>query len=170
MDSNDSWVLEMLYQCANSFNSDSSTDGHTLQDPEESSLLNAAISAIWKAASFARLPPCSGSLLPCLHGSWQCFNKGGSWWWSSIQGRETSQDGHRSVPSSDKWAPRMLWEDDAGPGLPAAAHFSGTDFIPTGERPPNEFFLIKTSWTLLIKIFGTCWQWNFPCMVLLGAT
>lgn len=26
------------------------------------------------------------------------------------------KDGHKSVSSSDKWAPGMLWEDDAGPG------------------------------------------------------
>lgn len=38
----------------------------------------------------------------------------------------------------------MFRDDDPGPGLTTAAHFSETDFILTGERLPNELFLIKT--------------------------
>lgn len=38
----------------------------------------------------------------------------------------------------------MFWDDDRGPGLTTAAHFSETDFILTAERLPNELFLIKT--------------------------
>lgn len=63
----------------------------------------------------------------------------------SHRGTETSQDGRSGPPLSDKWASRILKEDDAGPRLPATdTYFSGTGFILTGDRLPNELFLIKT--------------------------
>ena len=49
----------------------------------------------------------------------------------------------------------MSQEDDAGPEFTAAAHVAGTDFILTGERPPNELFLIKPPEPYLLRLLHT---------------